>query len=133
MLLCQAGGWPAGATEPVSGRFSTGVSGLPVQLLDPGISIDNVLQRFPELATEIDGLMKPPEADDEHPRATADEVRRAALISKLLLNVFATGTGNRCCCPGCSASIPPGPNRAASARRARPRAERAQRGLRSAP
>jgi len=68
--------------------------GLPVQLLDPGVSIDNVLQRFPELATEIDGLMKPPEPADDEDRDTTAEVRRAALVSKLLLNVFSTGSGN---------------------------------------
>ncbi len=127
--------------------------GLPAALLDPVVSVDNVVQRFPDLADELRGLMvaddeTPPdgtapeagqgpaggaaagtgdaetepsgvgaadasatrangveEADqagtraDDHAaakaeRAGADEVRRAALVSKLLLNVFATGTGN---------------------------------------
>ena len=65
--------------------------GLPAALLDPAISVDTVLQRFPHLAAELGGLMKP------DPSAEADregEVRRAALASKLLLNVFATGSGN---------------------------------------
>ncbi|MDR8408004.1 VWA domain-containing protein [Nonomuraea sp. 3-1Str] len=66
--------------------------GLPAALLDPGISVDNVVQRFPELAAEFDGLMAPglPESEEIGP----EEVRRAALVSKLLLNVFATGSGS---------------------------------------
>jgi hypothetical protein len=63
--------------------------GLPVALLDPAVSVDNVVQRFPDLAAEFDGLMTP--AEDP---GRAGEVRRAALASKLLLNVFATGQGN---------------------------------------
>ncbi|AQZ70813.1 VWA containing CoxE family protein [[Actinomadura] parvosata subsp. kistnae] len=62
--------------------------GLPLALLDPGVSVDNLVQRFPDLAAEFEGLM----ADKEH--EAGDEVRRAALVSKLLLNVFATGSGN---------------------------------------
>ncbi|GAA3395974.1 VWA domain-containing protein [Cryptosporangium minutisporangium] len=68
--------------------------GLPAALLDPAVSVDTVLQRFPELTAEIDGLMKPPEPADGEARDTAAEVRRAALVSKLLLNVFCTGSGN---------------------------------------
>lgn len=63
--------------------------GLPAALLDPSVSVDTLVQRFPELADEFRDLLAPREhaADDE-------EVRRAALVSKLLLNVFATGTGD---------------------------------------
>src|SRR6476469_9459804 len=61
--------------------------GLPTALLDPHASVDAIVQRHPELAAEFDGLMVP-EADAD------DEVRRAALVSKVLLNVFATGHGN---------------------------------------
>ncbi|NUW44502.1 VWA domain-containing protein [Nonomuraea rhodomycinica] len=66
--------------------------GLPAALLDPSVSIDNVVQRFPDLAAEFDGLMAP-ESLPESEEIGADEVRRAALVSKLLLNVFATGSG----------------------------------------
>ncbi|MGP4098589.1 VWA domain-containing protein [Nonomuraea sp. KM90] len=62
--------------------------GLPLALLDPGVSVDNLVQRFPELAAEFQGLM----AETGH--EAGDEVRRAALVSKLLLNVFSTGSGN---------------------------------------
>ncbi|GGP99985.1 MULTISPECIES: vWA domain-containing protein [Streptomyces] len=66
--------------------------GLPVALLDPGASVDSVVQRHPDLAAEFDGLMLPePDADGARDRAA--EVRRAALASKVLLNVFATGSG----------------------------------------
>ncbi|MFD7966320.1 VWA domain-containing protein [Streptomyces zaomyceticus] len=66
--------------------------GLPSALLDPGASVDSVVQRHPELADEFDGLMRPePEPDGARDRAA--EVRRAALASKLLLNVFSTGSG----------------------------------------
>ncbi|PRX69509.1 VWA domain containing CoxE-like protein [Nonomuraea fuscirosea] len=65
-----------------------GELGLPPALLDPGVSVDNLVQRFPELAAQFEGLM----TEQEHEEG--DEVRRAALVSKLLLNVFATGSGN---------------------------------------
>lgn len=99
--------------------------GLPGALLDPGITVDTVIQRFPELDGEFDRLGKFTEPADRSPEATAldpavetetadirsdtdesgdpaaatatsrdQEVRNAALISKLLLNVFATGSGS---------------------------------------
>ncbi|MEV5155487.1 VWA domain-containing protein [Streptomyces werraensis] len=66
--------------------------GLPVALLDPATSVDSVVQRHPELAGEFDGLMTP-EPDAGGGRDRAAEVRRAALASKVLLNVFSTGSG----------------------------------------
>ncbi|MEV7674638.1 VWA domain-containing protein [Streptomyces sp. NPDC088752] len=66
--------------------------GLPPALLDPATSVDSVVQRHPELAGEFDGLMTP-EAEPDGARDRAAEVRRAALASKLLLNVFSTGSG----------------------------------------
>ncbi len=65
--------------------------GLPAALLDPQASVDSVVQRHPDLATELDGLMV---ADTDTERDGEAEVRRAALVSKVLLNVFATGSGN---------------------------------------
>jgi len=65
---------------------------LPVALLDPSISVDNVVQRFPALADELSGLLKATEG--EFVDDGGDQVRRAALVSKLLLNVFNTGQGN---------------------------------------
>ena len=65
--------------------------GLPAALLDPQASVDSVVQRHPDLATEFDGLMV---ADTDTERDGEAEVRRAALVSKVLLNVFATGSGN---------------------------------------
>ncbi|MDR6976054.1 hypothetical protein J2X68_002742 [Streptomyces sp. 3330] len=84
--------------------------GLPPALLDPQTSVDSIVQRHPELAAEFDGLMVADrtgdtggntggtEADtdtetDEGARDRAAEVRRAALVSKVLLNVFSTGSG----------------------------------------
>lgn len=66
--------------------------GLPAALLDPGASVDSVVQRHPELAGEFDGLMTPG-PDEDGVRDRAAEVRRAALASKVLLNVFASGSG----------------------------------------
>jgi len=66
--------------------------GLPVALLDPQASIDSIVQRHPELAAELYGLMTP-EPDPGGTRDRAAEVRRAALVSKVLLNVFDTGSG----------------------------------------
>jgi hypothetical protein len=74
--------------------------GLPLALLDPSVSVDTIVQRFPALATELRGLLGHGDgaasapADEQPPwRAGAAEVRRAALMSKLLLNVFSTGSG----------------------------------------
>ncbi|MFD8497203.1 VWA domain-containing protein [Amycolatopsis sp. NPDC059657] len=64
--------------------------GLPSAVLDPYAGVDSIVQRHPELAAELEGLMVP-EPEDERDRAA--EVRRAALVSKVLLNVFATGRG----------------------------------------
>jgi hypothetical protein len=70
--------------------------GLPAALLDPATSVDTVVQRFPELAGELPGLMVPENLGPDEPGAGPGpaEVRRAALVSKLLLNVFATGDGD---------------------------------------
>ncbi|MEU3416208.1 vWA domain-containing protein [Streptomyces sp. NPDC006658] len=65
--------------------------GLPPALLDPQASIDALVQRHPELAEEFDALMVPETGEEDRDRAA--EVRRAALAAKVLLNVFATGTG----------------------------------------
>jgi hypothetical protein len=66
--------------------------GLPAALLDPQVSVDSIVQRHPELEVEFDGLMVPaPDAGGARDKAA--EVRRAALASKVLLNVFATGGG----------------------------------------
>jgi hypothetical protein len=62
--------------------------GLPAVLLDPSVAVDTVVQRFPALRAEFDDLLTGTPAGD------GDEVRRAALVSKLLLNVFATGSGD---------------------------------------
>ncbi|GHH51395.1 VWA domain-containing protein [Streptomyces candidus] len=62
--------------------------GLPAALLDPRASVDSVVQRHPELATEFERLLIPQVSEDEA-RDRAAEVRRAALVSKVLLNVFA--------------------------------------------
>ncbi|MEU4481196.1 VWA domain-containing protein [Micromonospora sp. NPDC023966] len=70
--------------------------GLPAALLDPAVSVDTVVQRFPALAAELRGLLA---GNDDAPAGAGPfepgeaEVRRAALVSKLLLNVFATGHG----------------------------------------
>src|SRR6201996_4688530 len=66
--------------------------GLPVALLDPQASIDSIAPRHPELAAELYGLMTP-EPDPEGTRDRDAEVRRAALASKVLPNVFDTGSG----------------------------------------
>lgn len=70
--------------------------GLPAALLDPAVSVDTVVQRFPALADELRGLLTGTEtvSDVTGPFTPGQaEVRRAALVSKVLLNVFGTGTG----------------------------------------
>ncbi|WP_410657159.1 VWA domain-containing protein [Amycolatopsis sp. lyj-112] len=66
--------------------------GLPPALLDPHVGVDSLVQRHPELAAELEGLMVP-EPDGDEGRDKAAEVRRAALASKVLLNVFAAAPG----------------------------------------
>jgi len=66
--------------------------GLPAALLDPQASVDSIVQRHPGLAAEFDGLMAP-EPGTDGARDQAAEVRRAALASKVLLNVFGSGSG----------------------------------------
>jgi Mg-chelatase subunit ChlD len=66
--------------------------GLPAALLDPQASVDSVVQRHPALAAEFDGLMSRASGDGDD-RDRAAEVRRAALVSKVLLNVYGTGSG----------------------------------------
>ncbi|SCF07993.1 VWA domain containing CoxE-like protein [Micromonospora viridifaciens] len=72
--------------------------GLPAGLLDPAVSVDTLVQRFPALAAELHGLLTGPDSepttDDAGWRPGPAEVRRAALVSKVLLNVFATGAGS---------------------------------------
>lgn len=65
-------------------------AGLPPALLDPHASVGAIVQRHPELEAEFERLMVPEPGE----RDGAAEVRRAALASKVLLNVFATGSGN---------------------------------------
>ncbi|SDX20958.1 VWA domain containing CoxE-like protein [Saccharopolyspora shandongensis] len=67
--------------------------GLPPALLDPQVSVDSIVQRHPDLAAEFDGLMTPESTSDDDERDRAAEVRRAALVSKVLLNVFNSGSG----------------------------------------
>ena len=64
--------------------------GLPAALLDPSVSVDTLVQRFPELADEFRDLMVAEEGAEEE----RDRARTAALASKLLLNLFATGAGD---------------------------------------
>ncbi|MBB2911059.1 hypothetical protein FHS43_002324 [Streptosporangium becharense] len=68
--------------------------GLPAALLDPSVSVDNLVQRFPELSAELRGLMAAEGLPSGDAPPGEAEVRRAALVSKLLLNVFATGSGD---------------------------------------
>ncbi|WP_433562523.1 vWA domain-containing protein [Nocardia sp. CA-151230] len=84
--------------------------GLPLAVLDPGISIDNVVQRYPEMRAEFESLDFSETGDSATEEAATEaagneteaaapqsidaaDVRTAALVSKLLLNVFATGSG----------------------------------------
>ncbi|TDD52799.1 VWA domain-containing protein [Saccharopolyspora elongata] len=67
--------------------------GLPPALLDPQVSVDSIVQRHPGLAAEFDGLMTSESTSDGDERDRAAEVRRAALVSKVLLNVFNSGSG----------------------------------------
>ncbi|WP_067715138.1 vWA domain-containing protein [Nocardia yamanashiensis] len=97
----------SGDQQPTLESASAGIVedlGLPLAVLDPGVSIDTVVQRFPEMRGEFERLdFTEDKATDRaeaeqaavatEPGVSADDVRTAAIVSKLLLNVFATGAG----------------------------------------
>jgi hypothetical protein len=70
--------------------------GLPQLILDPTISIENLLHRYPELATDFTQPLLPHQANSagNETAETFDSttLRRALVISKLLLNVFGPNT-----------------------------------------
>ncbi|MFC5182136.1 VWA domain-containing protein [Actinomadura harenae] len=85
-----------GEEQPALESSSVGVVdaiGLPPALLDPSVSMDTLLQRFPELEPEFENLFAKAAAGGGE-EVGAGAVRNAALISKLLLNVFQTGQGD---------------------------------------
>ncbi|WP_062984886.1 vWA domain-containing protein [Nocardia anaemiae] len=101
-----------GDQQPTLEQASAGIVddlGLPLAVLDPGISIDNVVQRYPEMKAEfesldfseavdsatetVDSAARTDAVADSPRRVGVADVRTAALVSKLLLNVFATGSG----------------------------------------
>ena len=80
------------ADEPSSNleTMSAGILdelGLPPMLLDPQVSIDNLIQRYPELEEQVLQLRsQPAEQTDD---SGEDSLRKSAIYSKMLLNVFA--------------------------------------------
>lgn len=64
---------------------------LPELLLDPGVGVDTLIQRFPHLEQELADLVPAPPEDGDYSREPL-EVRRDLLFSKLLLNVFGPQT-----------------------------------------
>ena len=91
-LLAQLFGHEEQATLETASLAVVTDIGLPAALLDPHAPVDSIVQRHPGLAAEFDGLMTPG-PDTGGARDRAAEVRRAALASKVLLNVFGTGSG----------------------------------------
>lgn len=77
-----------------------GEVGLPDQILDPTLGISALLQRHPQLASEFEEVVPPPSVDEETGEELPggppgldqaddpDGLRRALIISKVLLNVF---------------------------------------------
>jgi hypothetical protein len=74
--------------EQMSGEIVTELN-LPQLILDPNISIDNLLHRYPELADDFTQQIIPLE---ETPEASTATLRRAVIFSKLLLNTFGPNT-----------------------------------------
>ncbi|BAZ49428.1 VWA_CoxE family protein [Nostoc sp. NIES-4103] len=62
---------------------------LPQLILDPNISIENLLHRYPELEADFNNPIIP---EDETTDATEATLRRGLVISKLLLNAFGPNT-----------------------------------------
>lgn len=66
---------------------------LPAMVLDPAVSIDHLIQRYPELKKDFDVLLAPP-VEGEQPFLENDpgDLRKTLLVSKLLLNTFGPNT-----------------------------------------
>ncbi len=71
--------------------------GVPTMALDPQIAISALVQRFPDLGPELEGLIPPAPDEDEQGQTPPDPLessedpatlRRALLLAKLMLNVF---------------------------------------------
>jgi hypothetical protein len=82
--------------ETLAGKIAT-EEGLPTSLLDGRVAIETLTQRYPELGAEFDNLYPGGEEEDSEQRFQDggyddphDErsLRRALLLSKLMLNVF---------------------------------------------
>lgn len=84
-------------------RELAGTAGLPTELLDPKVSVDALVHRFPKLKGEFARPLPgfaPPGPDGETPEAAPAEpeldlgqsVQRALVVSKLLLNAFGPNT-----------------------------------------
>ncbi|WP_017537782.1 VWA domain-containing protein [Nocardiopsis halophila] len=101
-LLARLSGAEEQPALESAGVAATEDAGLPAALMDPGVTVDTLVQRFPGLAAEFEALSQAAAGDaaPEDPPAPdggdvgEQEVRRAALMSKLLLNVFSTGSGD---------------------------------------
>ncbi|MDA2812375.1 VWA domain-containing protein [Nocardiopsis sp. RSe5-2] len=98
-LLARLSGAEEQPALESAGVAAAEAAGLPPAVMDPGVSVDSLVQRFPELAAELQGLSEVAGAGAEGASALGapvgdQEVRRAALMSKLLLNVFSTGSGD---------------------------------------
>ena len=65
---------------------------LPAAVLHPRIGIDTLLQQYPELEQEFKGLNLAAMANETAPAPPEQELRRAILFSKLMLNAFGPNT-----------------------------------------
>lgn len=72
---------------------------LPALVLDPGIAIDTLLQRYPELEQEFQALSFSHSPDENEPQTSPlppqteeEQLRQTALFCKLLLNAFGPNT-----------------------------------------
>jgi hypothetical protein len=77
-------------------RELTKTTGVPPELLDPRLTIDALVHRFPQLRDEfarpLPGFAPPDVAPAAAPADLAGTVQRALVVSKLLLNAFGPNT-----------------------------------------
>lgn len=76
--------------EAVTGEVVRSLD-LPELVTDPGIALDNLVQRYPDLKGDFDALQGICSGESEAPDDTPD-LRRSLVYSKLLLNVFGPNT-----------------------------------------
>ncbi len=100
LLAASFGGTESMPAFETLSRQIAGEVGLPEAVLDLNMSTDNLVQRYPDLKEEVEGLTVARSETDNQAEQTAEDardrepvsLRRALLYGRLMMNVFGPGT-----------------------------------------